>query len=134
MANSSRGSHLHIPGFIFNLSLAIFFLCFGLVCSDPVLSIEEIYVPALDKTSNDTENTTIFFDIKFNNRDDGSESYPKTYYDTLNVTIYYAQNLNVPVGNVTIPGFRQGTGRTTYRKETVRTVGVPWETAYYRGF
>ncbi|KAF9588060.1 hypothetical protein IFM89_007301 [Coptis chinensis] len=98
-------------------------------CSYPLLSIEQFYVPALDKTSNHTSNTTIFFDLELNSYYPGTYTNPTTYYDALNVTIYYGQNLNLPIGNVSIPGFRQGRNKRTHRKETVTAVGVPWETA-----
>ncbi|KAF9608248.1 hypothetical protein IFM89_008533 [Coptis chinensis] len=98
------------------------------VSSAPTLSIEEFYVPALDKFSNDVSNTTILFGLKLH-------SCETTYIKTLNVTLYFGENPSVPVGFVSIPGFYQRSCKeTVHRRETVTTVGLPWETAMREAF
>ncbi|KAF5195290.1 Ndr1-like, partial [Thalictrum thalictroides] len=112
-------------GFIFTLGLTALFLWLSLRPDKPTLSIEEFYIPALNKTLNDTSNTTISFDFKLrnNNKDKG------VYYDDLNLTFYYTHNLGLPVANFTIPGFRQGFKKSAHRIQTVPTVGLPWDEA-----
>ncbi|XP_077242180.1 protein NDR1-like [Tasmannia lanceolata] len=105
--------------FNFSLGLTALFLWLSLRPSEPTLSIENFYVPALNKTAsvNQTptippQNTTIAFDLKLknNNKQEG------VYYDALNITIYYGQN-RTSIGNVSIPGFYQGFQKTAHRNE-----------------
>ncbi|KAF8414084.1 hypothetical protein HHK36_002083 [Tetracentron sinense] len=88
-------------------------------------SIDEFYVPALNKTANQSRNTTIAFDLKMENRC----KYKGIYYDAINVSLYYGQSRSIFVGNVSIPGFYQGHDNKAHRKESVKSEGVPWKTA-----
>ncbi|PIA31904.1 hypothetical protein AQUCO_04700042v1 [Aquilegia coerulea] len=113
-------------GFIFTSGLTALFLWLSLRPDSPTLSIEDFYLPALNKTLNDTSNTTISFDFKLNNpnKDKG------IYYNALNLTIYYSHNFSLlPVANYTIPRFYQGFKKKAHRKQTVPTVGLPLDDA-----
>ncbi|OVA11158.1 Late embryogenesis abundant protein [Macleaya cordata] len=112
-------------GFLFSLGLTSLFMWLSLRPSKPTYSIESFYIPVLNKTANDTRNTTISFDLRLKNenKDKG------IYYDALDITLYYGHNLSSPIGNVSISGFYQGHKKKAHRVETVQTVGVPWETA-----
>ncbi|KAL5730940.1 hypothetical protein ACHQM5_003716 [Ranunculus cassubicifolius] len=113
-------------GLIFSTGLTALFLWLSLRPSKPTLSIESFYIPALNKTLNSPRNTTIFFDLKLNNKDNKDKG---VHYDVLNLTFYYGHNLSFPVANLTIDGFYQGFKKKTHRKMSVQPVGVPWEVA-----
>uniref|UniRef100_A0A5B6YRC5 Late embryogenesis abundant protein LEA-2 subgroup domain-containing protein n=1 Tax=Davidia involucrata TaxID=16924 RepID=A0A5B6YRC5_DAVIN len=114
--------------FILTSGLTALFMWLSLRTSNPVCSIQDFYVPALDKTANSTTNTTISFDLKLDNenKDKG------IYYDALNLTLYYGPNQSHPnpIGNATFIAFYQGHKKNTHRKKSVETYGVvPWEAA-----
>ncbi|KAF9588069.1 hypothetical protein IFM89_007310 [Coptis chinensis] len=115
-------------GFIISLGLSALFLWLSLKPSKPTLSIEEFYVPALNKTAaNDTKSDIITFTLKLNNKANKDKG---VYYDALNVTLYHTQNLSNPVANVTIIPFYQGFKKHTSRKINVTaSKAMPWSTA-----
>lgn len=112
-------------GFILTLGLTTLFMWLSLRASKPTCSIQDFYVPALNRSSNSPHNTTIYLHVKLDNgnKDKG------IYYDALNITLYYGQNRSLPIGNVTVKGFRQGRKKKAHRREAVQTNRVPWDTA-----
>lgn len=89
----------------------------------PTCSIEDFYVPALNKSSNSTTNHTIFFDLKLDN----PNALKGLYYTPLNLSFSYGpNNASISVANHVAPGFYQGFNKKTHRREVVETRGVPW--------
>ncbi|CAK9150285.1 unnamed protein product [Ilex paraguariensis] len=111
--------------FILTSGLTALFLWLSLRTSNPKCSIQNFYVPALNKTLNSTTNHTIFFDLKLDNtnKDKG------VHYDAVNLTFYYGPNVSFLIGNYTVHGFYQGHGKNTHRKYLLDTRGVPWDEA-----
>ncbi|XP_058072686.1 protein NDR1-like [Magnolia sinica] len=119
-------------GILFTLGLAAFFMWLILRPSKPTLSIEQFYVPALNKTAISNlsatippVNTTVAFHLKLRNenKDKG------VYYDALNITLYYGPDHSV-VGNLTLDSFYQGHKKTAHRMESMKAKGRAfWENA-----
>ncbi|XP_022877501.1 protein NDR1-like [Olea europaea var. sylvestris] len=115
--------------FIFTSGLTALFMWLSLRTSKPTCSVQQFFVPALNKTDNSTaarNNHTIFFDIKLDNgmKDKG------VHYDPINFTFFYDQNYSFPIATYTVPGFYQGHGKHTSRKALVEANGVPWVAAF----
>ncbi|KAL5730939.1 hypothetical protein ACHQM5_003715 [Ranunculus cassubicifolius] len=114
---------------LISLGLSGFTLWLVFSFYNPILSIEEFHVPALNKaflnTTTTTQNTTIIFDLKLWNKnlDKGIR------YNDLNLTLYYGEGLSVPVATFIIPTFYQGHRKTAHRIGSVEAAGVPWEEA-----
>ncbi|KAK3021280.1 hypothetical protein RJ639_047271 [Escallonia herrerae] len=95
--------------------------------SKPSCSIHAFYVPALNHTSNSATatNTTIYFDLKLENRN----QLKGVYYDPITLTIYYVPNVtSVPIASYTVPEFYQGLRKTTHRRELADTRGADFRT------
>jgi len=127
MADSSGGGGACCrccSSFILTLGFTALFVWLSLRTSKPVCSIQDIYVPPLNKSENSTY-YKIYFQLKLDNenKDKG------IYYDALNLTFYYPANLTTPIGNITLPGFYQGHKKNARRKEWVDVHGVPWTAA-----
>ncbi|XP_021758802.1 protein NDR1-like [Chenopodium quinoa] len=122
--------------FIFTLGLTALFMWLNLKPSNPVYSIENFDVFALNKTANNSiyykNNHTIRYDFKLNNKENKDKG---VYYDALNLTFYYFDALNLSLanktllGNDTITPFYQGHGKNTHRIRTIDARGVKWENA-----
>ncbi|KAF8414083.1 hypothetical protein HHK36_002082 [Tetracentron sinense] len=110
---------------ILTLGLISLFMWLSLRPKEPTYSIEDFYVPALNKTLNSTRNTTISIHLKLSNGNKNSG----IYYDALNISLFYGRNRSVAVGNFSINGFYQGHKKNAHRIENVKTEGVPWESA-----
>lgn len=110
--------------FILTLGFTALFMWLSLRASIPVCSIQDIYVPPLNKSENSTD-YKIYFDLKLDNENNDKG----IYYDALNLTFYYRPNLTTPIGNMTLPGFYQGHKKKARRKESVDVYGVPWTAA-----
>ncbi|XP_026438173.1 protein NDR1-like [Papaver somniferum] len=94
--------------------------------SQPKCSIEKLYIPALDKASNDPQTmntTTISFHVAFWNNMD----YRELYCNNTNVTFYYGANLSSPIGSTSIPEVAIKEKEVAYVGEVIQTRGVPWE-------
>nr|XP_043608064.1 protein NDR1-like [Erigeron canadensis] len=113
--------------FVLTLGLTALFMWLSLRTSNPVLSIQDVYIPALNKTLNSTSYQSIYLDIKLDNenKDKG------IYYDQINITIRYHDQINatkpsqnIPISNYTIPGFYQGHKKHTRRKNWTDTHGL----------
>lgn len=89
--------------FIFTCGLTALFLWLSLRTSKPKCSIKYFYLPALNRTLNDTANTTLYVSLVLNNgnKDKG------IYYDTVNLTVS-VPNITKSVGNGSVPKFYQG--------------------------
>ncbi|CAN8258639.1 unnamed protein product [Cochlearia groenlandica] len=88
--------------FIFTAGLTSLFLWLSLRADKPKCTVEEFYVPALNKTSlNSKDNTTLTFMVRFANpnKDQG------IYYDDVHLSL---TNNNTFVANYTVPRFYQG--------------------------
>ncbi|KAK2984798.1 hypothetical protein RJ640_004623 [Escallonia rubra] len=116
--------------FILTSGLTALFMWLSLRTSPPVCSIQNFYVPALNKTANHTTNHTIYFDLKLDNenKDKG------IYYDNITLTFNYLPNTTLQVANYTAPAFYQGHKKKTRRKALLEAVGVPWGAAVAAGF
>ncbi|XP_010466260.1 PREDICTED: protein NDR1-like [Camelina sativa] len=97
--------------FIFTAGLTSLFLWLSLRADKPKCSIQNFYVPALNKTLNSRVNTSLNFMVRCDNpnRDQG------VYYDDVRLTLSTANttktNSSAPpvfVGNYTVPKFYQG--------------------------
>lgn len=88
--------------FIFTAGLTSLFLWLSLRANTPKCSIQNFYVPALNKTLNSRLNTTLNFMVRFDNpnKDQG------IYYDDVHVTI--SNTNNTTISNYTVPKFYQG--------------------------
>ncbi|KAI3673778.1 hypothetical protein L6452_39908 [Arctium lappa] len=131
---SDRGTGCCRCCFSFTLTLGLtsLFLWLSLRTSNPVCSIQDVYIPALNKTENSTAYQSIYLDLKLDNenKDKG------IYYDPVNITLhYYVNGLNsdkigiIEIANYTISGFYQGHQKKTRRKNWINTYGVPWDAA-----
>ncbi|KAI7737701.1 hypothetical protein M8C21_011873 [Ambrosia artemisiifolia] len=111
--------------FILTLGLTSLFMWLSLRTSNPILSIQDIYVPALNISRNSTDYHSIYIDLKFDNtnKDKG------IYYDPINVTLHYLTNTSIPISNYTLKGFYQGHNKKARRKNWTEMNGVPWEEA-----
>ncbi|XP_026457868.1 protein NDR1-like [Papaver somniferum] len=106
----------------------------------PKCTIEDFYVPALNKASNDatnsTINTTISFDLRLKIE---IPSIWRVDYNTFNITLYYYHNgssatgeilIPSPIGNICIPKFSGSTSENPqHHVVKVQTFGIPWEEA-----
>ncbi|CAA7035841.1 unnamed protein product [Microthlaspi erraticum] len=90
-----------LMSFIFTAGLTSLFLWLSLRPDKPKCTIEQFYVPALNKTLNSRTNTTLNFMVRLANpnRDQG------IYYDDVHVSL---SNANSSVANYTVPRFYQG--------------------------
>ncbi|KAI3456983.1 hypothetical protein Pfo_013646 [Paulownia fortunei] len=94
--------------------------------SNPTCSIENFYVPALNKTDNSTatrNNHTIYFDLKLDNgmKEKG------VHYANISLNFFY--NSNLSIANYTVPEFYQGHKKNTHRRDVVEASGLPWAAA-----
>ncbi|KAL4570911.1 hypothetical protein LXL04_026576 [Taraxacum kok-saghyz] len=96
----------------------------------PTISIEDFYIPTLNKTAtgNSTaaptaENTTIYFDLKLDNKNPVG-----VYYRPMNLTFSYfpnkTTNTSVPLAVYSLPGFHQNHHKQKRVRDTVVTGGM----------
>ncbi|XP_047340450.1 protein NDR1-like [Impatiens glandulifera] len=115
--------------FILTSGLSVLFIWLSLRASLPTCYIQQIYLPALNKTNsgdnNLTKNTTLFFQIKLDNKNKDKG----VYYDALNLTIYYRSNQTLPIANATLPAFHRGPNKKHYWSQLITTYGIPWDEA-----
>ncbi|KAI3441609.1 uncharacterized protein J3R85_002208 [Psidium guajava] len=109
-------------GFIFTLGLTSLFMWLTVRVSKPSCSIEQFYLPALNRSADTPTNTTIFMNVKLSNgnKDKG------IYYDPVNLTVSYFSDANHTKWPRTIPGFYQGHHKTAKKNASVATFGVNW--------
>ncbi|XP_076941086.1 protein NDR1-like [Bidens hawaiensis] len=93
----------------------------------PTITIEEFYVPTLNKTDTKTtiKNTTIYFELKLYNKDPVG-----IYYRPMNLTFSYFPNkttstsVPVPLCVYTLHGFHQEHHKEKHVRGTVETSGM----------
>ncbi|XP_030453287.1 protein NDR1-like [Syzygium oleosum] len=90
--------------------------------SMPSCSIQQFYLPALNRSSDTPANTTIFLDVKLSNGNHARG----IHYDPVNLTVYYYSDTNQTKWLKTIPGFYQGYGKKATKNASVETFGVNW--------
>lgn len=101
---------------IFSLGLTSLFLWLNLRTSNPRCSIQDFYLPALDKSVNSPHNTTLYFTLKLVNT-----NYDKgIYYDPLTVTIANKANTSDHIGTCIVPKFYQGNKKKARKNGTVK--------------
>ncbi|KAK4398475.1 hypothetical protein Sango_1323000 [Sesamum angolense] len=112
--------------FIFTSGFTALFMWLSLRTSKPTCSIQDFYIPALNRSDNSTatrNNHTIRFDLKLDNgmKDKG------VHYANISLTFFY--NSTVPIANFTVPEFYQGHNKNTHRRALVDASGLPWAEA-----
>lgn len=114
--------------FIITSGFAALFLWLALRTSQPTCSIQDLYVPILNKTDHSigNRNNSIFFDLMLDN---GMKE-KAVYYDNISLIFFYAPNTSFPIANYTVPGFHQGHGKKAHRKLVVEAHGPSWEAAF----
>lgn len=117
MSETAGGCGRCCCSFIFTLGLTSLFLWLSLRTSNPKCSIQEFYLPALDKSSNNQNNTTLQFQLKLENtnKDKG------VYYDDVNITVYDFPNRSHIIGRSLIGRFYQGHKKTAHKNGTALT-------------
>lgn len=115
--------------FIITCGVSALFLWLALRTSKPTCSIQDFYVPILNKSDHSIgtrSNNSIFFDLKLDNgmKEKG------VYYDNISLTFFYGPNTSFPIANYTVPGFYQGHGKQARRKSVVEAHGQPWDAAF----
>ncbi|KAG8369838.1 hypothetical protein BUALT_Bualt14G0055300 [Buddleja alternifolia] len=97
---------------------------------DPSCSIQNFYVPAINKlfinsSSSIASDSIVFFDLELENYD-----YKSVHYGAVNLTFSYGANSSMPIGEYTMVGFNQGKGKKAYRRDVAVVTGdAPWEAA-----
>lgn len=114
--------------FIITSGFAALFLWLALRTSQPTCSIQDLYVPILNKTDHSigNRNNSIFFNLELDNgmKEKG------VYYDNISLTFFYDPNTSYPIANYTVPGFHQGHGKKAHRKSVVEAHGPSWEAVF----
>ncbi|PWA34048.1 non-race specific disease resistance protein 1-like protein b [Artemisia annua] len=94
--------------------------------SDPIFTLKDIYVSALNlsdiSSTTTAANQTIFFDMKLHNKNKAMGA----YYDPVQITFSYIPNIKLtfPVAEFTVPKFYQGNRRSKHVREAVTTRGI----------
>ncbi|XP_012459909.1 protein NDR1 [Gossypium raimondii] len=104
MSDSDGGCCRCCCSFIFTLGLTALFMWLSLRTSNPKCSIENFYLPSLDTTLKNPNDTALNLTLKLENtnKDKGIK------YDAVKVAVSDSQNRNHVVANVSVPGFYQG--------------------------
>ncbi|KAK4439841.1 protein NDR1 [Sesamum alatum] len=118
------GCYRCCSSFIFTSGLTALFMWLSLRTSKPTCSIQDFYVPALNRSDNSTANHTIRFDLKLDNgmKDKG------VHYANISLTFFY-NSTGLPIANFTVPEFYQGHNKNTRRRALVDASGLPWAEA-----
>lgn len=104
--------------FIFTLGLTALFMWLSLRTSNPTCKVRSLYIPALNRTLNDTTNKTLYVTLRLenHNKDKG------IYYDAINLN-FTLPNATKPIATAVVPNFYQG----HQKKATKSAVGEPKE-------
>ncbi|PRQ31640.1 putative Late embryogenesis abundant protein, LEA-14 [Rosa chinensis] len=121
MGSSGGGCCQCCFSFIFTVGLTALFMWLSLRTSKPSCSIQYFYLPALNKTLNDTGNRTLYvsLSLKNGNKDKG------IYYDNVNLN-FSLPNTSKPVGNASIPKFYQGHKKRALKKVDLGSDKLNW--------
>ncbi|XP_068311952.1 protein NDR1-like [Pyrus communis] len=105
MAGQSEGCCRCCFSFIFSLGLTALFMWLSLRTSNPKCTIRSFYLPALNRTLNDTKNTTLFVTLRLKNINNDKG----VFYDAVNLTFRLQPNATAkPVATSAVPRFYQG--------------------------
>lgn len=110
------------------LVLPITLISLSLKTHSPRVSVEDLYLPALNVAvpSNATRlNTFLFIDLRLEN----AMPLNGLRYEAVNLTLSYA---GAAVAEGAVAGFYQGMKKTARKAAVLRTRGVPWEEAFDR--
>ncbi|XP_044482004.1 protein NDR1-like [Mangifera indica] len=116
MSDEPQGFCRCCCSFIFTLGLTALFMWLSLRSEKPKCSIQDFYLPALNKSLNSPNNTTLYFKLKLQNpnKDKG------IFYDPVNVTIYNKSNTTTSyIGSHVVPNFYQGHKKTARKDGNV---------------
>ncbi|KAM1807937.1 hypothetical protein ACFX11_030876 [Malus domestica] len=101
---------------IFTLGLTALSMWLSLRTSNPKCTIHSFYLPALNRTLNDTKNTTLFVALRLKN----TNSEKGVYYDAVNLTFRLLPNAtSMPVATSAVPRFYQGHKKTATKNLVV---------------
>ena len=114
--------------FILTAGLTALFIWLSLRTTKPSCSLENFYLPALNKSDNSNStrsNHTLSFQLNLNNKmkDKGVR------YDDIKLSFYYGTNTSFPIGNYTVPGLYQGHDKKANKKGMLETEKMPWNDA-----
>ncbi|XP_059277246.1 protein NDR1-like [Lycium barbarum] len=114
--------------FVLTAGLSALFIWLSLRTTKPSCSIENFYLPALNKSDNSNttrSNHTLFFQLNLNNKmkDKGVR------YDDIKLRFYYGTNTSFLIGNYTVPRFYQGHDKKAHKKGMFKTEKLPWDDA-----
>lgn len=116
MSESGKGSCGYCCcRFVFTLGLTCLFMWLSLRTSDPKCYLDRFYLPALNKSLDSPDNTTLYFALRLDNPNDDKG----IFYDDLNVTFYDAPNKSHVIGTSVIPRFYQGHGKKAKKSGNV---------------
>ncbi|THF96772.1 protein NDR1-like [Camellia sinensis] len=109
------------------LGLASVVVWLSLIPKNPVFTVADIYIPALN-TSNSTvqqhelnRNTSLIFTLQISNPNKGMG----IFYDDILITLFHVDDT---IGTKTIPGFYQG-----HKKNLLLDVLINGDTVFWRG-
>ncbi|XP_062018206.1 protein NDR1-like [Rosa rugosa] len=126
MGSSGGGCCQCCFSFIFTVGLTALFMWLSLRTSKPSCSIQYFYLPALNKTLNDTGNKTLYVSLWLinGNKDKG------IYYDNVNLTFSLPNTPNtskqVVVGNANVTKFYQGHKKKALKKVELGSDKLNW--------
>ncbi|XP_012070741.1 protein NDR1-like [Jatropha curcas] len=109
--------------FTVGLVIAALFMWQRFTTAKPKCFLQEIYVPALNQSSNSPSNTTLFFQLKLEN----TNIVKGVYYDPVNVTFFDSPNRTHSIGNFTIPKFYQGRNKKAIKSGEINDTGLDIE-------
>ncbi|KAK7290817.1 hypothetical protein RIF29_05533 [Crotalaria pallida] len=116
--------------FILTMGLTALFIWLSLRVDEPKCYLEQIYVPALNKTLNSPHNSTLFFTLRLvnPNKDKGIK------YDAVHLSfrVFDSSNSTRPLANATIDGFYQGHQKKAHKHGNT-TAGLNMTTAAVNG-
>ncbi|KAB2615727.1 protein NDR1-like [Pyrus ussuriensis x Pyrus communis] len=116
MAGQSEGCCRCCFSFIFSLGLTALFMWLSLRTSNPKCTIRSFYLPALNRTLNDTKNTTLFVTLRLKNTNNDKG----VFYDAVNLTFRLQPNATAkPVATSAVLRFYQGHQKTATKDVVV---------------
>ncbi|XP_009358104.2 protein NDR1-like [Pyrus x bretschneideri] len=116
MAGQSEGCCRCCFSFIFSLGLTALFMWLSLRTTNPKCTIRSFYLPALNRTLNDTKNNTLFVTLRLKNTNNDKG----VFYDAVNLTFRLQPNATAkPVATSAVPRFYQGHQKTATKNVVV---------------
>lgn len=116
---------------IVSLGIVALVLWLSFRTTKPKCSINDFYVPGLDKSVNNNNNNAtrrnnnLSFQLNLKN-----EMKDKAVrYDDITLKFYYGTNTSYPIGNFTVEGFKQGKDKELFKSGMIETHNMPWDAA-----